>query len=479
MAPDTACGEKDAMKLTSIAAVSILTFAGLGAAVTTSTTSAAAAVSAGQSTGQSAGAARTATALGTPGSQLWVSSYKDSAADGTHERVAVSPDGSTVYASGGSAETVKAYSAVTGATLWTATNPASESSFGLIAVSPDGTTVYVTTAQHETDGYETVAYDAATGTALWSDDLTNGVYAFPGAIAVSPDSTRVYVTGWMEAADGHSSYATVAYTSTGTRLWVKNFLGPRKRSDFTTLAVSPNGTKVFVTGTTVGPRSRAEYATVAYFTQTGSEAWVSYYRAAAGSSPTAITTSPDGTKVYVTGTANQNHQPLYFDSVTVAYAASTGAQLWLARIPGQFPHENGTAAVAASPDGSKVYVTGLIRTRAGGFAYLTQAYLAKDGSVRWRAVYSAAPGTDEADAIAVSPDGSTVYVTGETQVTSSNFATVAYQAGDGTMLWAASHRGTKGTALVGARSLAVSPDGLTVFITGFANSHIVTVAYQG
>jgi outer membrane protein assembly factor BamB len=133
-----------------------------------------------------------------------------------------------------------------------------------------------------------------------------------------------------------------------------------------------------------------------------------------------------------------------------------------------------------------VYCTGLIG-RESSSAYLTVAYNAATGARVWRTVYAGEAGSDAADAIAASPDGSTVYVTGETQpfvagqttVRSSNYATVAYNASTGARLWTAIHQGAMGQHLVVARSVTVSPDSSTVFVTGYANGSILTLAYQG
>jgi len=71
------------------------------------------------------------------------------------------------------------------------------------------------------------------------------------ALAGSPDGSRVFVTGWSKGTIPNSfEYATVAYDeATGARLWARRYGGPSKLRNFARAdAVSPDGTKVFVTG---------------------------------------------------------------------------------------------------------------------------------------------------------------------------------------------------------------------------------------
>ena len=91
---------------------------------------------------------------------------------------------------------------------------------------------------------------------------------FAASVKVSPGGTAVFVTGNSGSdseSDPASDYATVGYNAvTGARLWASLYSGPAGQSYASGLAVSPDGTKVFVTGGTVGDTLPFEYATVAY-----------------------------------------------------------------------------------------------------------------------------------------------------------------------------------------------------------------------
>ena len=78
----------------------------------------------------------------------------------------------------------------------------------------------------------------------------------------------------------------MAYSAaTGARLWVKRYNGPASKADrAASVAVSPGGTRVFVTGSSETSTPSVEhpgfyddYATVAYDAATGAQLWVKRY----------------------------------------------------------------------------------------------------------------------------------------------------------------------------------------------------------
>lgn len=91
-----------------------------------------------------------------------------------------------------------------------------------------------------------------------------------------------------------------------------------------------------------------------------------------------------------------------------------GSQVWVARYHGPGNGHNLPSSVAVSPAGRTVFVTGYSRGTTSGFDYATVAYNAATGAQEWVARYSASGG---AEALAVSPDGRTVFVFGGSYVT--------------------------------------------------------------
>ena len=192
--------------------------------------------------------------------------------------------------------------------------------------------------------------------------------------------------------------------------------------------------------------------------------------------------SPDGKTVYVTGVSKATTTYLVYAYATVAYNAATGAQRWAARYHGPVPSYDTALSVAVSPGGGAVYVTGQSQGTTSGDDYATIAYNATTGAQRWAARYKGpANGDDAATSAAVSPSGKTVYATGYSTGTSGVtgvYATVAYNAMTGAQRWATRYTGPVKGANV-AYSLAVSPATGTVYVTGTSGDAYTTVAYHG
>ena len=375
--------------------------------------------------GRGAQAARSLRAGGTTG--LWVARLHTG--DTVGRAVAVSPDGSTVFAAGQHnvtstnvhGETV-AYNAVTGAQIWQSEDTAANSAFEAITAAGDGSAVFVTGYGKPAGatGQEalTVAYDAATGATLWTQAV--GRAGEGRSIAVAPDGSAVFVTGNDTCGKPATTcYLTAAYNAaTGATLWTEQVPNTGVAGS---IAVAPDGSAVFVTGVgSCGQRSPSCYVTVGLSATTGANLWTQTFSSRKAGSPAALAVSPDGSEVFVTGQVGG--QPVavpYGEYGTVAYNAATGTQLWKALYRG--PGSGGGASdIAVSPDGSEVFVTG--ENSSAGFTghplglpqYATVAYGSGTGTRAWLARYGdVAKGASYANSIAVSPDGSEVFVTGQ------------------------------------------------------------------
>lgn len=383
------------------------------------------------------------------GTRIWIRRF-NGAGNGLDNATALaaSPDSTRVFVTGSSLGSLSfdyvtvAYDAGSGVKLWSRRFDGLGKDFDrprAIAVSPDGTTVFVA---GESQGFgtetwatiATIAYDAATGAKIWVHRYKAPGPGNDGAndLVVSPNSARVYVAGFSQ---GSGSYVTLAYDAdTGARIWARRYRGPGRGLDnASALALSPDGTRLFVTGTSVGIGSSYDYATIAYDAPSGATMWVRRYSGPDSSfvfdRAEAVEASPDGARVFVTGLSAS---PGPYDYATIAYNATSGEQIWLRRYHGPSGSSDFAKAMALSPDGARVYVTGA----SGGIGtygdYATVAYDATTGVRIWVSRYDGpASDYDIPRAIAISPDGARVYVSG-TSVgvgTDHDYATVAYDAG--------------------------------------------------
>src|SRR5262249_39977374 len=209
------------------------------------------------------------------GAQLWVSHYDGPAKIGSSaDALAVSPDGSRGFVTGQPWNAQRhpeyatvAYDASTGTQLWAglhsghaAGGAAAAAEARAIVVSPDGKVVYVTGfSGHAGAGgrigtgvydYVTIAYDAATGKALWTTRYDDGRNDQGRAIAMSSSSHVVYVTGRSLSRKTGYDDATIAYNAaTGERLWVARYNGKASKNEFANaITVAPDGKSVYITG---------------------------------------------------------------------------------------------------------------------------------------------------------------------------------------------------------------------------------------
>jgi DNA-binding beta-propeller fold protein YncE len=276
-----------------------------------------------------------------------------------------------------------------------------------------------------------------------------------GAAGASPPGTAAAATATPLASAGPAGTSPGA-AAPGSRLWIAHYNGPPGTDNIVaSMVLSPDGSRVFVTG-----NNGRDYGTVAYRAASGTRLWARHHSGPAGfreyGGATALAFSPDGRTVFVTGDVHSPGTPSGTGYATIAYRAADGTQLW-AVTGGPLASTGGAAAVAVSPDGRTVFVTG----------HDTVAYRATTGAQLW-----ASPSLDGgyATALAVSPDGRKVFVTGPAFEPGSGsgrrpFTAVAFGAATGTRLWVNRYLGPRSLGGAG-QSVAVSPGGRRVFVAG-------------
>ncbi len=368
-----------------------------------------------------------------------------------------------------------------------------------VAVSPDGRSVYAASS-----GSSTVThFFAAVGGQLTydgcvSNDGSVGACAdAPGSplsgaqrVAVSPDGRSVYVassgsstvTHFFAAAGGQLTYdgcvsndgSGGACANAGTPLTSAN-----------AVAVSPDGSSVYIVAdATVVHFFAAPAGQLTYDGCVSNDGSGGACADAPGTPLTgadAVAVSPDGKSVYVTSASS--------GTVTHFFAAPAGQLTYDGCVSnggsgGACADARGNSledpnAVAVSPDGKSVYVT------AGQPGAVTHFFAAAGGQLTFDGCISNdgsggacadAPGSpvDGADAVAVSPDGKSVYVTSATAGTLTTFAAATASGGQLTYGSCVSDDGdggacadAPGSPLQGAAGVAVNAQGTAVYATAF------------
>jgi DNA-binding beta-propeller fold protein YncE len=350
------------------------------------------------------------------------------------------------------------------------------SSSANMAFSPDGASMYLANPKRVKD----VSLQQS-NTTNWGRYLGSSLNPFtPTGIALSPDGSKLFVTGYYLCGactwrpHGRDFQTVAVNAASGALLWRKQYNGPASGDDTANaIAVSPDGSKVFVTGQSAGAGTGIDYETIAYTATTGSVAWSTRYNDPLNGDDTAraIGISPDGSTIYVAGSATEEQGSIRpnTDFFVIAYATATGSQSWTASYAGEGQDNPDDAyALGVSPDGSHIIVTGS-STAAGGSNtdYATVSW-GPTGALQWVQRFNGPSSLDDSPtAMAISPDGSKVFVTGWTQSTSTGkaWATLAYGTATGGWLWRRLNYGPNNGDDI-ANAIAVSPDSSEVVVTG-------------
>lgn len=427
------------------------------------------------------------------GATLWERSYDgpSGAGDAARDSVA-SSDGSRIFVSGsvasenfGDIATV-AYNARTGAPLWTRQFNAirrGSDDVSDLTVSPDGTTVILTgTSEFLTSGldYVTIAYDAASGATKWFRRYHAGRDQ-ASAIAMSPDGTRVFVTGISQLGTaGWGDYATIAYdVVTGRTIWIRRYNSFADDQDSATdIAAGPDGTLVVVTGISRSLTGGHDFATIAYRSESGGPVWLRRYDGPTHGTDFATSTmfTPDGSTVLVAGSSERTGSGRDFAVAT--YRAATGATVWIRRLNGVASRDDTVTSAVISPDGSLAFVAGNTTNATGLTDFTVIAYRMDNGASAWSRTSAAPPSRNGIVASAVaSPDGTTVFIGGYSPAADPSnevLTTIAYDASTGQNKWLSTRSGARGFSLV------ANPVDRIVYSSGQdqTTSDFLTIAYS-
>ncbi|MCX6844773.1 MAG: hypothetical protein NTX53_21125 [candidate division WOR-3 bacterium] len=143
--------------------------------------------------------------------------------------------------------------------------------------------------------YLTIKYDYA-GETLWTRRFNGTANGDDKAQAVAVDGWGYcYVTGYARYTDTDDDFATIAYRPDGSVAWLARYDGPAHSGDGAYAIAVDESRRVFVTGNSYTPQTKADCATVCY-DSLGDTIWVRRYNSPANWAEytTALSLGPDG-----------------------------------------------------------------------------------------------------------------------------------------------------------------------------------------
>jgi len=323
-------------------------------------------------------------------------------------------------------------------------------------------------AGYDDDAVAFFSRDAATGALTYENNLSaDYVDGLNGAVgvAVSPDGRHIYVAG-------HDDDAVVAFERQLGCSWLEHVatytdtLPINGLDGARALAFSPDGSLLYVA-------SDVDDA-VAIFDRNAGAGALTFRQAVFDGDGSvdgldgaySVAASPDGLNFYVTG---------YTDDAVAVFRWTGGALGYEGVVKDSDPGVDGldgASSVAVSPDGSYVYVAGRLDDAVAIFwrnpssGMLTYLGMMQDG-------VGGVDGLDGARALAVSPDGRQIYVASQY-----DDALAVFNVDDGSLSFVAAYQDGVGgvDGLNTADGVAVSPDGAHVYVAGYDDDALAVFA---
>ena len=216
----------------------------------------------------------------------------------------------------------------------------------------DGTIMYLFGASNPSTHHPPTTYDLSTA---W--DITTAVprvkTLYPATsnttgIYVSPDGTRLYICG--SSVDAVDQYDIATAWDISTSSYVRRFSVSAQEAIPQGVEFKPDGTKMYVCGSTGDDVN--EYSLSTAWDISTSSFVQSFSVSAQESVPTGVRFKPDGTRMYVCGSAGDDVNEY---SLSTAWDVSTASYVQNFSFSSQ---ESGVEGLAFNADGTKMYTCG-------------------------------------------------------------------------------------------------------------------------
>jgi hypothetical protein len=203
------------------------------------------------------------------------------------------------------------------------------------------------------------------------------------------------VTGSSLGLGSGLDYATVKYNSNGMQQWASRYNGPANINDIAYAIAIDTGGNAYVTGSSLGSGVGLDYATVKYNCN-GAQQWVARYNGPANHDDIAYAIGMDSLgNVYVTGSSFGPGSGL--DYATIKYNCN-GARKWVGRFNGPANGDDKANAIVIDSS-NNVFVTGSSLGLGTGLDYATLKYNC-NGARQWASRFNGpASGDDIADGL--------------------------------------------------------------------------------
>ncbi|MDH5684021.1 MAG: SBBP repeat-containing protein [candidate division WOR-3 bacterium] len=240
-------------------------------------------------------------------------------------------------------------------------------------------------------------------------------YDYAKAITIDNDG-YIYVTGYVDNGGDNHDWYTIKYSPNGIEQWFKQENLPY--DDEPAAIAMDNLGNVVVTGyreSDVGGGLRhKDYMTIWYDSDDGTKVGERFYDTRDHFDDEAVGLAVDNSGfVYVTGYSNLDHDGGRDDDyLTIRYTPQGQGVHWVMRKNGGGHDRPHAIAIDNNPQGSYVYVTGESFQSENGFDYLTVIYT--NNGAEWRVKYDDYENDDDiANAITVGNNRDFIYVTGK------------------------------------------------------------------